>query len=84
MWLHRHRSVARRPGLDSNHQTGGHLDRGYRCSQAHHAVALIDDRGGEIATLIIANTPKGYRGLIDWLVDHQAAAAVIGVENPGS
>jgi transposase len=49
-----------------------------------HAVALIDDRGGEIATLIIPNTPKGYRSLIDWLVDQDAATAVIGVESPGS
>jgi transposase len=50
----------------------------------NHAVALIDDRGGEIATLITPNTPKGYRGLIDWLVEQQAADAVIGVESPGS
>ncbi len=49
-----------------------------------HAVALIDERGGLIATLSIANSPKGYRQLIDWLVDQQAAAAVIGVESPGS
>ena len=49
-----------------------------------HAAALIDDRGGEIATLILANSPKGYRQLIDWLVDHDAASAVIGVESPGS
>ena len=49
-----------------------------------HAAALIDDRGGEIATLIIANDPGGYRRLVDWLVDHQAADAVIGVESPGS
>jgi transposase len=49
-----------------------------------HAVALIDDRGGEIATLTVANSPKGYRQLIDWLVEHDAASAVIGVESPGS
>ena len=49
-----------------------------------HAVALLDDRGGEIATLTIANDPRGYRRLVDWLVDHQAADAVIGVESPGS
>jgi transposase len=35
MWLHRHRSVARRPGLDSIHEPGGHLVRRYRRSQAH-------------------------------------------------
>ena len=40
----------------------------------NHAVALIDQRGSEIATLTIPNTPKGYRRLIDWLVDHHAAA----------
>ena len=50
----------------------------------NHAAALIDDRGGEIATLTIANAPKGYRSLIDWLVDRGAAKAVIGVESPGS
>jgi transposase len=49
-----------------------------------HAVALIDDRGGEVATITVANSPKGYRQLIDWLVEHDAAAAVIGVESPGS
>jgi transposase len=49
-----------------------------------HAAALIDDRGGQIATLTLANSPKGYRLLIDWLVDHEAAHAVIGVESPGS
>ncbi len=49
-----------------------------------HAAALLDGRGGEIATLTIANSPKGYRCLIDWLVDREAAGAVIGVESPGS
>lgn len=49
-----------------------------------HAAALIDDRGGHIESVTIANSPKGYRQLIDWLVDHQAADAVIGVESPGS
>lgn len=49
-----------------------------------HAVALIDERGGLIDALSIANSPRGYRQLIDWLVDRQAAAAVIGVESPGS
>jgi transposase len=49
-----------------------------------HAAALIDDRGGLIAHLTLANSPKGYRQLIDWLVDRQAARAVIGVESPGS
>jgi transposase len=49
-----------------------------------HAVALIDERGGEIATLTIANSPKGYRRLIDWLADQNAGNAVIGVESPGS
>jgi transposase len=37
----------------------------------------------EIATLIVTNTPKGYRGLIDWLVENEAPEAVIGVESPG-
>jgi transposase len=49
-----------------------------------HAAALIDDRGGEIATLIVANSPDGYRRLLDWLGEHGAEQAVIGVESPGS
>jgi transposase len=49
-----------------------------------HVAALIDERGGLIATLSIANSPQGYRQLIDWLVDRQAASAVIGIESPGS
>jgi transposase len=49
-----------------------------------HAAALIDDRGGEIATLIVANSPDGYRRLLDWLAEHGADDAVIGVESPGS
>jgi hypothetical protein len=49
-----------------------------------HAVALIDERGGEIATFTIANSPKGYRRLIDWLVDQNAADAVVGVESPAA
>jgi transposase len=49
-----------------------------------HAVALIDDRGGEIATLIVANAPDGYRSLLDWLGEHGSERAIIGVESPGS
>jgi transposase len=49
-----------------------------------HAVALMDERGGLVDALSIANAPRGYRQLIDWLVDHQAAQAVIGIESPGS
>jgi transposase len=49
-----------------------------------HAVALIDERGGLVDALSIANGPKGYRRLIDWLVDQRAAQAVIGIESPGS
>jgi transposase len=50
----------------------------------NHVAALIDDRGGLIGALSIANSAKGYRQLIDWLVDHEAPDAVIGVESPGS
>ena len=49
-----------------------------------HAVALLDKRGGEIATVIVANSPEGFQRLIGWLVDHEASEAVIGVESPGS
>ena len=49
-----------------------------------HAVALLDERGGEIATLAVANSPEGFRRLIGWLVDHEAGEAIVGVESPGS
>lgn len=49
-----------------------------------HAAALLDERGGEIDALTIANSPKGYRRLLDWLSDHDAQDALVGVESPGS
>ena len=49
-----------------------------------HAAALIDERGGEVGVLTIANSPAGYETLICWLRHHNAAQAVIGVESPGS
>jgi transposase len=49
-----------------------------------HAAALIDEQGRKLDTLTLSNSPAGYRGLIDWLVDHDASSAVIGVESPGS
>jgi transposase len=49
-----------------------------------HAVALLDQRGGEIGTLTVANSPEGFQRLIGWLADHRASQAVIGVESPGS
>ena len=55
---------------------------GIDCHKHRHAAALLDERGGLIATLLFANRPEGYRELIGWLVDHQAAGAVVGIENP--
>jgi transposase len=49
-----------------------------------HAAALLDERGGEVDTLVLANTPQGYQDLLDWLVGHGATDALIGVESPGS
>jgi transposase len=49
-----------------------------------HAAALIDAQGRKLDALELANSPTGYRRLIDWLVDHQAGDAVIGMESPGS
>ena len=49
-----------------------------------HAAALIDERGGELAALIVPNSPQGYRRLLDWLGEHDAQEALIGVESPGS
>jgi transposase len=49
-----------------------------------HAAALVDERGGELGTLLFANSPDGYRRLLGWLVERGAGEAVIGVESPGS
>jgi transposase len=49
-----------------------------------HAAALIDERGGELDTLTVPNSPAGYRRLLCWLGEHDAAQAVVGVESPGS
>lgn len=49
-----------------------------------HAAALLDDRGAELGVLMFSNCPDGYRRLLDWLAEHDASAAVIGIESPGS
>jgi transposase len=49
-----------------------------------HAAALIDERGGELGTLTLANSPAGYERLITWLRQQAAEAAIVGVESPGS
>ena len=49
-----------------------------------HAAALIDARGGELGALTVPNSPEGYRRLLSWLDQHDAAEAVVGVESPGS
>jgi transposase len=49
-----------------------------------HAAALIDERGGELDALTIPNSPEGYRRLLDWLGEHDAERAAVGVESPGS
>jgi len=57
---------------------------GIDCHKHRHAAALIDERGGLIDTLLFANAPDGYRQLIGWLVEHGAARAVVGIENPSA
>src|SRR4051812_8851525 len=47
-----------------------------------HVAALLDERGGELATLGFANSPAGMQKLLDWLVAHGAGEAVVGVESP--
>ena len=49
-----------------------------------HAAALIDERGGEVATLTVPNSPEGYRRLLHWLGEFDAEQAVVGIESPGS
>ena len=46
-----------------------------------HTAALLDERGGELGTLRFANTRDGVQWLRRWLLEHDAADAVIGVEN---
>src|SRR5213078_1567265 len=47
-----------------------------------HAAALLDERGGEVATLGFANSPEGMRKMQSWLVAHDAGEAIVGVESP--
>ena len=47
-----------------------------------HAAALLDERGGEVATLGFANSPEGMQRLRAWLVAHDAGEAIVGVESP--
>jgi transposase len=49
-----------------------------------HAAALLDERGGELGTLLIAISPEGYRRLLGWLAQRGAEHPLIGVESPGS
>jgi transposase len=46
-----------------------------------HTVALIDERGGEVATLKLENSAQGFDELREWLTERGAAEAVVGVEN---
>ena len=46
-----------------------------------HAAALIDERGGLVATISVANSPEGADRLRRWIAGHDAEAATIGVEN---
>jgi transposase len=47
-----------------------------------HVAALLDERGGEVATLSFANSPEGMRRLRAWLLEHDAGEALVGVESP--
>ena len=47
-----------------------------------HVAALLDERGGELATLSFVNSPEGMAKLRAWLVAHDAGEAVVGVESP--
>jgi transposase len=47
-----------------------------------HVAALLDERGGEVDTLSFANSPVGMLRLCAWLIAHDAAEAVVGVESP--
>ena len=49
-----------------------------------HAAALLDERGGQVDTLIFANRPEGYQELLGWLASHDAERSVVGIESPGS
>jgi Transposase len=55
---------------------------GIDCHKHRHAAALLDARGGLIDTLLFSNRPDGYRELIAWLVERDAATAIVGVEKP--
>jgi transposase len=67
--------------LDRDQEVIG-LFVGIDCHKHRHAAALLDARGGLIDTLLFANRPDGYRELIAWLVERDAATAIVGIENP--
>ncbi len=46
-----------------------------------HTAGLLDPTGREIATLRFANSHKGVERLRDWLAGHDAAGALVGIEN---
>jgi transposase len=48
-----------------------------------HAAALLDARGGVVATINVKNTAEGVHRLRAWITSHDAGSAVIGVENAG-
>ncbi len=67
--------------LDRDQEVIG-LFVGIDCHKHRHAAALLDARGGLIDTLLFVNRPEGYRELIAWLVERDAATAIVGIENP--
>jgi transposase len=46
-----------------------------------HTAALLDGRGALVETLEIENSAAGAERLCDWLAEHGAEEAVIGIEN---
>ena len=62
MWLHRHRSVARRPGLNLSRGQEATLIVGIDVHKQSHAAALIDAQGRRLDALTLSNSPTGYRG----------------------
>ncbi|WP_245602516.1 IS110 family transposase [Solirubrobacter soli] len=78
-----HRGVPRRPSLAGYITAPGdqRVDVGIDIHKHIHPAALLYARGGEISTLCFANSRDGIQKLRGWLAEHEAADAVIGVEN---
>ncbi len=73
MRLHRHRSVARRPGLDSTPSQEVTVDRRHRHSQAHSHRGAAGRARRRDRHVELRQQPRGLPAAVGWLAEHDAA-----------